>query len=158
VITVAKDVVVDRAAEAVYDFLAEVRNEERWNPNVISIETRYDGPLAVGETFEGVYRQGGRMRFALVEAVRPTTLVFEGGGRTMALMATITLARFGSATRVRMKAEMEPRGAFRLLAPLMRRLIERQYERVTESFRTVVEADTGAASLSRAVDRPLPGP
>lgn len=36
-------------------------------------------PLSVGETFEGVYRRRGRMRFGLVEAVRPGRLVFRGG-------------------------------------------------------------------------------
>jgi hypothetical protein len=63
VITVTKDVVVDRTPEAVYDFLADVRNEERWNPDVVRIESESDGPLAVGDAFEGVYRRGGRMRF-----------------------------------------------------------------------------------------------
>src|SRR5688572_4243787 len=115
-ITVTKDIVVDRDPEAVYDFLADVRNEERWNPNAVSIEAH--GPLAVGDTFEGVYRQGGRMRFQLVEAVRPRTLVFEGGRSRMALVATLSIAGVGTATRVSMKAEMELRGALRLLAPL----------------------------------------
>jgi carbon monoxide dehydrogenase subunit G len=143
-IRVEKEVPVDRPAEEVFDFLADVRNEERWNPNVIAIETESDGPLAVGGMFEGVYRRGGRMRFELVEAVRPSRLVFRGGGRQMALVATLELERAGSATRVRMKGQMEPHGPLRLLAPLMRKPIERQYEQVAESFRKVVEADAGA--------------
>ncbi len=71
-ITVAKEVQVDRLAEEVFDFLADVHNEERWNPNVVRIESESDGPLSVGGSFEGVYRRGGRMRFELVEAVRPS--------------------------------------------------------------------------------------
>jgi carbon monoxide dehydrogenase subunit G len=144
VITVEKEVLVDRPAEEVFDFLADVRNEERWNPNVVRIESESAGPLSVGDSFEGVYRQGGRMRFELVEAIRPSSLVFHGGGRQMTLVATLGLERAGSATCVRMKGQMEPRGPLRLLAPLMRKPIERQYERVAESFRKVVEADAGA--------------
>ena len=140
-ITVEKGVLVDRPAEEVFDFLADVRNEQRWNPNVIAIESESDGPLSVGGMFEGVYRRGGRMRFELVEAVGPSRLVFRGGGRQMALVATLELERVSSATRVRMKAEMEPRGPVKLLAPLMRKPIERQYERVSESFRQVVEGN-----------------
>jgi carbon monoxide dehydrogenase subunit G len=140
-ITVEKEVQVDRLAEEVFDFLADVRNEERWNPNVIRIESESDGPLSVGGRFEGVYRRGGRMRFELVEAVRPSRLVFQGGGRQMTLVATLELERAGSATCVRMNGQMEPRGPMKLLAPLMRKPIERQYERVAESFRQVVEAD-----------------
>ena len=152
-ITVAKEVVVDRPTEEVYDFLADVRNEERWNPNVVRIESESDGPLLVGGVFEGVYRRGGRMRFELVEAVRPSTLVFEGGGRQMALVATLHLKRVGPATHVRMTADMEARGALRLIAPLLRQPIQRQYERVTESFRRLVEADAG-----REPDRRQRGP
>ena len=55
--------------------------------------------------------------------------------------ATLELERAGSATCVRMNGQMEPRGPMKLLAPLMRKPIERQYERVAESFRHVVEAD-----------------
>ena len=92
-ITVEKEVQVDRLAEEVFDFLADVRNEERWNPNVVRIESESDGPLSVGDSFEGVYRRGGRMRFELVEAVRPSRLVFQGGGRQMTLVATLELER-----------------------------------------------------------------
>ena len=143
-ITVEREVLVDRPAEEVFDFLADVRNEERWNPNVVRIESEWDGPLSVGGSFEGVYRRGGRMRFELVEAIRPSRLVFRGGGRQMTLVATLELERAGPASRVRMKGQMEPRGLMRPLAPLMRKPIERQYQRVAESFRKVVEGDAGA--------------
>jgi carbon monoxide dehydrogenase subunit G len=140
VISVEKEVFVQRPAEEVFDFLADVRNEERWNPNVVRIEGAPARPLAVGDTFEGVYRRGGRMRFELVEAVRPERLLFRGGGRQMGLVATLQLEPVGGATRVRMRGEMEPRGLLKLAAPLMRGLIDRQYGEVVESFRHAAEA------------------
>jgi carbon monoxide dehydrogenase subunit G len=145
-ITVEKAVMVNRAPEDVFEFLADVRNEERWNPNVVRIETESGGPLVVGGTFEGVYRRGGQMRFELVEAVAPSRLVFFDGGRQLRLTAPLELRRVGSTTCVRMKGEMEPRGPVKLLAPLMRKAIERQYERVTESFQQVVEEDARTPS------------
>jgi carbon monoxide dehydrogenase subunit G len=132
-----KEVLVERPADEVFDFLADVRNEERWNPNVLRIESEADGPLTVGGTFEGVYRRGGGMRFELVEAVRPSRLVFRGGGRQMTLVGTLELEQAGLATRVRMKGEMEPRGLMKLLAPLMRKPMDRQYATVAETFRQV---------------------
>jgi carbon monoxide dehydrogenase subunit G len=119
-IRVEKEVLVDRPAEKVFGFLADVRNEERRNPNVIAIKSESDGPLSLGGTFAGAYRRGGRMRFELVEAVRPSRLVFRGGGRQRKLVTTLELERLGSATRVRMKGEMEPRGPVKLIAPLGR--------------------------------------
>lgn len=136
-ITVGKEVLVERPADEVFDFLADVRNEERWNPNVLRIESEADGPLTVGGTFEGIYRRGGRMRFELVEAVRPSRLVFRGGGRQTTPVGTLELEQAGLATRVQMKGGMEPRGLMKLLAPLMRKPIERQYATVAETFRQV---------------------
>jgi carbon monoxide dehydrogenase subunit G len=136
-ITVEKAVLVVRPAEEVFDFLADVRNEERWNPNVVRIEGAPNRPLSVGDTFEGIYRRGGRMRFELVEAIRPSRLVFRGGGRQMRLVATLELESAGSATRVRMRGEMKPRGPLMLFAPFLRKPIERQYATVVERFRQV---------------------
>jgi carbon monoxide dehydrogenase subunit G len=79
------------------------------------------------------------MRFELVEAVRPERLVFRGGGRQMGLTATLELEPAGTATRVRMRGEMEPRGLLKVAAPLMRGLIDRQYGDVVESFRRAAE-------------------
>ena len=59
----------------------------------------------------------------------------------MAFVATLKLKRVGSATRVQMEGKMEPRGPLKLVAPLLRKPIERQYERVMESFRQLVERD-----------------
>jgi hypothetical protein len=88
------------------------------------------------------------MRFELVEALRPSRLVFRGGGRQMTLVATLELEQAGSATRVRMKGEMEPRGLMTLLAPLMRKPIERQYATVAETFRQVAALfDSPASAL-----------
>jgi len=55
----------------------------------------------------------------------------------MTLVGTLELEQAGLATRVRMKGEMEPRGPMKLLAPLMRKPIERQYATVAETFRQV---------------------
>lgn len=79
------------------------------------------------------------MSFTLVDYERPSRLVFRGGGRQVSILATIELARSEDGTQVVMRGEMQPRRGFRLLTPLMRPLIERQYADVVHRFRRVME-------------------
>jgi uncharacterized protein YndB with AHSA1/START domain len=134
-ITLRREVMVRRPPEVVFDFLADPRNEERWNPNVIRIV-----PLSPG-TFEGTYRRGGRMRFELTEYDRPHRLVFRGGGRQMRLVATVEVAPADGGAIVEMRADMRPRGPFRLLTPALRPIAEHQYAGVAQRFRAVIEEE-----------------
>src|SRR5687767_8626364 len=151
-ITLRREVVVRRQPEEVFEFLADARNENRWNPNVVRIDKTSDGPVGAGSRFAGTYRRGGRMTFELVEYDRPTRLVFVGGGRQLRLIATVVVAAAGDGTAVTMRAELRPRGAFRLLEPLMRPLLERQYDDVVARFRAVVETPS-AADATKALYR-----
>ncbi len=134
-ITLRREVLVRRPPEAVFDFLADPSNEERWNPNVVRIDKLSPS------TFEGTYRRGGRMRFELAECDRPRRLVFRGGGRQMRLVATIEVAPADGGAAVVMRADMRPRGPFRLLTSALRPIAERQYAGVAQRFRTVMEEE-----------------
>jgi predicted ester cyclase/uncharacterized protein YndB with AHSA1/START domain len=135
-ISVEREVVVQRPPHEVFAFLADARNEQSWNPNVKRIALCSAGPIGRGSIFEGTYRRGGRMRFALTEYDPPSRLVFAGGRKGLGLVATIEIGANGHGTAVRMRADLEPP---RVLSPLMRPLVERQYADVAERFRAAVD-------------------
>ena len=137
-ITVQRSLVVGAPAENVFDLLADARNENRWNPNVVSIDKLTPGPSRLGTRFEGSYRRGGRMAFAITDYERPSRLVFRGGGRQLRLVATVRLTASDKGTTVVMRADMSPRGPLRLIEPLMRPRVERQYVDV-ERFGALVD-------------------
>jgi uncharacterized protein YndB with AHSA1/START domain len=139
-IVVERSVVADVPAEDVFDLLADVRNEERWNPNVVRIEVETAGPPRVGTRFEGRYRRGGRMTFEITGYDRPSRLVFHGGGRRLGLVAVVTVAAGEQGTSVALRAVRMPRGPFKPLAPVMRPLVERQYADAARRLRAFVEA------------------
>lgn len=141
-ITVRRHVVVARPAEEVFDFLADTRNEQRWNPNVVRVVKTSTGPVGRGSTFEGRYRRGGTMRFEITHYDRPARLGFRGGGRRMGLVATVEVTPEAGGTAVSMRGEMSPRGVLRLLGPLMRPILERQYADVVRRFRDAIERST----------------
>lgn len=150
-ITLRREVVVRRPPEEVFEFLADARNENRWNPNVVRIDKTTDGPVGPGSTFVGTYRRGGRMTFELVEYDRPASLAFTGGRRQLGLAATVRVAPAGDGTAVAMRADLRPRGPLRLLEPILRPLVEHQYRDAIARFRDVVE--TPGTERNKAIYR-----
>lgn len=114
--------VVDRPVEEVFDFLADIRNETAWNPRVVRIDKTSDGPIGAGTTFHGLYQGLG----ALHTVARPTRLSFHSTGPRMGITGTFVLTAGEGGTRIALRADLEPRGFFKLLAPLMRPMLARQ--------------------------------
>ena len=115
-----------RSPEDVFDFLADLRNEIHWNPRVVSIELVTPGEVGSGSTFHGVYRGLGSLDTVLQECHRPSRLTFRSDGPRAHLEGEFALAPSGSGTDVALDADFQPRGAMRLLAPLMAPVLRRQ--------------------------------
>jgi hypothetical protein len=139
-VVVERSVVVEAPADVVFDLLADVRNEARWNPNVVRIDVESPGPPRLGTRFTGRDRRGGRMAFEITGHHRPARLVFHGGGRWLRLVAMVDVSAGDAGTTVVMRAAMTPRGPLLPLAPLLRPLVERRYGDVPERFRAFVES------------------
>jgi hypothetical protein len=92
----------------------------------VRAEQTTPGPIGAGTTFEGQYRGLGALRTELVVYERPTRLGFRSTGPRMRLSGTFSLAPAAAGTDVALEADLAPQGLFRLVAPLMRPLIERQ--------------------------------
>ena len=105
----------------VYDFLADPSNETAWNPDVKAIRS-------VGErAWEGDYKGMGTMRIELVEAERPTRLLFRTTGSRMDMLFEFRFApaRDGQATDLVAHGDATPKGAMKLMTPLMGAMFRR---------------------------------
>jgi uncharacterized membrane protein len=121
------DVVIQRDAMSVYDFLLDARNLPRWRAGIRSIE------LASGAsgTKGAVYRQtiagpGGRHLcgdFQITEARPGAEIQFEALAGPERTHGGYYLSTEGGSTRVRFALDCEPRGIFaRLKFPFRRRM------------------------------------
>jgi hypothetical protein len=135
--------VVQRPVEEVFDFLADIRNETRWNPRIIRIDKTSPGPLGAGATFEGRYQGLGTLRTQLVEYERPTRLSFRSAGPRMRIAGTFMLSPVGNETSIALRANLEPQGIFKLLAPLMGPVIQRQNRAAAVRLKQALEASSG---------------
>ena len=59
-VRVEGEIVIDRPAEEVFDFVADERNEPRYNPKMRRAEQISDGPIGVGTRFEAELVSMGR--------------------------------------------------------------------------------------------------
>lgn len=130
----------DQPVERVFDFLADVRNERRWNPDALSIDKLSDGPVGPGSTFRGEFRGLGPMTIRITGYERPRRLAIAGEASRLAMDVTYELSGDGGSTAVTMVGDVRPRGALRAMAPLVGAVMKRELAQRPEQLRSALAA------------------
>lgn len=145
---------VDRPPEVVFDYITDPANLADWQTTKTFVEKLTDGPPGLGSRFrEGTKPPVGRefeMVTEFTEFDRPRRLhvhVVEG---PYPIDGTWSMEPDGTGTQVRFVAEGELRGPLRLLGPLAKRLMDRQFGLYHRNLARNVER-AGSA-------KPSPGP
>ena len=123
------EIVIHRPAEVMFDFVADGRNEPRYNPRMVSAETLCDradrrrhavsrrdedeAPDRAGD--HRAHRVSAPMAAGIVDAS------VEHGHRR-----ALTFEPVAEGTRTRWQWELKPRGALELMGPIIARIGERQ--------------------------------
>jgi Polyketide cyclase / dehydrase and lipid transport len=117
---------VPAPVDDVFEFLADLRNESQWNPRVVSIEKLTPGAVRTGTRFSGRYQGIGVLDTVLVGCDRPSSIGFRSEGPRVRIDGAFTLSPVADGTDVSLQADLEPRGALRLVAPFMAPLFRSQ--------------------------------
>lgn len=106
--------------EEVFDFLADLRNEDEWNPDVKNVRLVTGEPIGAGSAFEETVRGTGTMliRHTGFERPRRLTLVCESSRMDMGFGFDLTPADDGG-TDLAVHAEVRPKGALRIVEPVL---------------------------------------
>jgi carbon monoxide dehydrogenase subunit G len=113
--------------EEVFDFLADLRNEQLWHPDVESVELESEGPIEAGAKFRARYRRLGTVELELLEVVRPERLIVAATGATRAVYET-RLEPADGGTKVTTVADAQLRGPARLLWPMLHGRIQKDFQ------------------------------
>lgn len=120
---------VDRSAEDVFDFLADLRNEPQFNPDASNVERKTAGAIGLGTVYEEDFKRIGHYVTTIDIYDRPKELGFDARNpRTDALVRFALQSADGSATDVSCVVELTMKGVMRLVEPLMAPMIRRQIE------------------------------
>lgn len=111
---------VGRPADEVFDYLADATNEAKWNPWARWVKKTSEGPVGKGSVFRGSYKGFGELVQDLSIYEPPRRLAYHSVPKGMRdAMMIFELEEQGTRTRVRIIGDAHPKGAMRLMEPLM---------------------------------------
>ncbi len=128
---VTQTFIVDAAPEVVFDYVTNPSNLRAWQTSKTSVEQLTDGPPGVGtQVQERTKPPGGKEFEQIVEFTefdRPTRVrvhIVEG---PQPIDGTWVFEPAGGGTKVSFTAEGDLRGPMRFIAPIVQRLMARQF-------------------------------
>jgi hypothetical protein len=136
------EVVIDRSVDVVFDFVADERNEPRFNPRMTRVEQISAGPIGLGTRFRAEVTSRGRPVEMVIEFTayeRPRRLSSSTRMSGMDVHGTLTFDPVPEGTRMRWRWELAPRGLVRLLTPLVARMGRRQEQTIWASLKRYME-------------------
>jgi len=119
---IAGEVIVDAPVDAVFDMVADERNEPRYNPRIVRAEKVSEGPVGAGARFvaepKGMGAKG-EMTLTISEYDRPHRLHNVVRSSYMQVDGTLTFEEVEGGTRLRWDWDMGLVGPMRMLSPVL---------------------------------------
>jgi carbon monoxide dehydrogenase subunit G len=130
---------IDRPPEAVFDRMADARNEPSWNSQVASSELVSGEPIEQGTRFV-TYNRGQRYDATLTTYRRPEQLVFEVTGKRLDITASFTISGVGEGgSHVVSQFDFRPKGMLKAMFPAMKGAIRKDLAKQSASFKQFCE-------------------
>jgi uncharacterized protein YndB with AHSA1/START domain len=137
--------VVARPVEDVFDFVADERNEPKYNPRMIRAEKTTPGPVAQGTRWSATVTSRGRpvdMEMEVTDYTRPTRLGSTTRMPTAEIRGTVTFEPDPAGTKMRWSWQLQLKGALKLLGPLIARQGRRQEAQIWAGLKRHLESTT----------------
>jgi hypothetical protein len=142
------EIVIELSTEIVFDFVADERNEPRYNPHMVRAELISGEPIGEGTKFRALTKSMGRRLEVTIEFTRyerPTLLESATQMSSADIRGVLTFEPVAAGTRMRWSWEVEPHGLFKLMAPIVTRIGPRQEATIWANLKRYLEASGTAA-------------
>jgi polyketide cyclase/dehydrase/lipid transport protein len=130
---------IDCPSTTVFDLMADVRNELRWNEGISRAELTTDEPVGEGSQFVVVDRRGEH-EATITVFDRPERLEFALRGKSMDVAIKYTYTETDGRTTSVGTFNAQPKGFMKVLLPLLMPLIKRDVAKQHVNFRTLCES------------------
>ncbi|HEX9034734.1 MAG TPA: SRPBCC family protein [Streptosporangiaceae bacterium] len=150
------EIMIERPVDEVFDFVADERNEPRYNPRMVLAEKTSPGPVGLGTTFTARTMTMGRPVDMTIETTgyeRPRRLKSSTVLSNMAIHGTLSFDARPGGTLMRWCWDVQPHGLLKLMTPLIARQGKRQEEVIWTGLKHYLES--GGDSASGTADRML---
>ena len=135
-------IVIKRPVDVVFDFVADERNEPRYNRRLTRVEQISGGPINLGARVRAETRSMGRTAEMVIEYTgfeRPRLLTSSTRMSAMRIRGSLTFAPVPAGTLMRWSWQMQPRGVLKLMTPLIARMGKRQERTIWRSLKRYLE-------------------
>ncbi len=144
------EILIDRPVDVVFDYVADQSNEPQYNPQMVRAEKITAGPVGKGTQFRSAATSMGRTAEMLIECTgydRPTLLASVTTMAQADISYTLTFEPVAGGTRMHWSGQVRPKGALRLLGPVITWMGIHQEQRIWASLKEHLEAaPTGAST------------
>jgi uncharacterized protein YndB with AHSA1/START domain len=143
------EIVINRPVDEVFDFVADERNEPRYNPRMLRSEKLSPGPVGLGTRFRAEMRTRPRPVVMTTECTgyqRPQRLASTTRLSRTEIRGTLTFDPIPAGTRMRWAWDVKPRGLLKLATPLVARIGQRQEQAIWAGLKRLLEAQEAPAS------------
>ena len=137
------EILIGQPVDVVFDYVADQSNEPQYNPRMVRAEKITPGPVGKGTQFRSAVASMGRTAEMLIEYTgydRPTLLASTTTMAQADFSYLLTFEPAAAGTRMRWSGQVRPKGAFRLLGPVITWLGIRQEQRIWASLKQHLEA------------------
>jgi uncharacterized protein YndB with AHSA1/START domain len=138
-----RSVLIDRPIEEVFSFISDFENEPKWCEEVVETQQTSEGPVEVGSTFIDHVEFMGRTiesTYEILAYERNKSITIETSAGPVPFVATYSFDEDEGVTKLAILAEAEPGGFFKLATPIIRRQLEKQWERNFASLKQLLES------------------
>lgn len=145
------EIVINRPVDEVFDFVADERNEPRYNPRIRSAEKLSPGPIGHGTRFRAEFAPGRRpvaMTIELTGYQRPRRLASWTRLPRMDIRGALTFDPVPGGTRMRWSWDAEPRGVLKLTSPMVARIGRRQERDIWANLKRLLETREARSSTA----------
>jgi len=142
-------IVISRPVEEVFDFVADERNEPRYNPRMHRAEKISAGPIGLGTKYRAEVVSVGRPVPMVIEFTgyeRPRRLTSRTRMSSMDIRYALTFEPVPEGTRMRWSGDVEPRGILKLMGPLLAWMGRRQELRIWTGLKGLLEGQGASGS------------
>ena len=137
------DIVIERPIEEVFDFVADERNEPKYNSQMTRADKVTPGAIGVGTKFHSVMTGVGgaaEMTIEFTEFDRPRRIVETTHLSNMDIDGALLFEPVPEGTRMAWVWDLHPRGFLKFLGPMVGRMGDRQERTIWSALKRLMES------------------
>jgi uncharacterized protein YndB with AHSA1/START domain len=141
-ITREASIVIDRPVGQVFAALADTKNQPKWDSGMLEARLVPEGPVSVGTRITEVRKFMGRTSENTGEVIEfelNTRITRKSVNMPMTVVGTVTFAATPEGTKVRWRWDLQSKGLFTLVGPLIANSMNKNSESSLRGLKDLLE-------------------